>query len=63
MLATILTIGNEVVSGDVTNTNASWLAQRLEALGVRVVLTAAVPDEVGAIAAFIKRERESVDYL
>jgi molybdenum cofactor synthesis domain-containing protein len=63
MLAAILTIGNEVVSGDVTNTNAAWLAQRLESLGVRVVLTAAVPDEVGAIAAFITRERVSVDHL
>jgi len=42
--AAILTIGNEVVSGDVTNTNAAWLAQRLESLGVRVVIAAAVPD-------------------
>ena len=42
----VLTIGNEVVSGDVANTNAAWLAQRLESLGVRVVLAAAVPDEI-----------------
>src|SRR5690349_823188 len=47
--AALLTIGNEVVSGDVVNTNASWLSQRLESLGVRVVLAAAVPDEVDAI--------------
>jgi molybdenum cofactor synthesis domain-containing protein len=61
--ATILTIGNEVVSGDVTNTNATWLAQRLESLGVDVVLTAAVRDEIDTIADFIRRERPRVDHL
>ena len=34
--AAILTIGNEIVSGDIENTNASWLARRLEGLGVAV---------------------------
>ena len=43
--AAILTIGNEVVSGDIPNTNATWLAQRLETLGVHVALSAAVPDD------------------
>jgi nicotinamide-nucleotide amidase len=63
MLAAILTIGNEVVCGDVQNTNATWLAQRLEALGVRIVLTASVPDEVEMIAEFIRRERDRVAHL
>ena len=58
--AAILTIGNEVVSGDVPNTNATWLAQRLESLGVRVVLAAAVPDELEAIGDVLRRERERV---
>jgi len=38
VIAAILTIGNELVSGDVANSNASWLAQRLEARGIKVVL-------------------------
>jgi nicotinamide-nucleotide amidase len=63
VLGAILTIGNEVVSGDVQNTNANWLAQRLEALGVRIVLSAAVPDEIDAIAEFVRRERGRVDRL
>ena len=63
MRAAILTIGNEVTSGDVMNTNATWLAQRLESLGVRVVLAAAVPDESAAIGDFIRRERVRVDHL
>jgi molybdenum cofactor synthesis domain-containing protein len=63
VLAAILTIGNEVVSGDVPNTNAVWLGQRLEALGVRIALAASVPDEIDTIAEFIRRERERVDHL
>ena len=63
VLAEILTIGNEVVSGDVQNTNATWLAQRLESLGVRIALTASVPDEIEAIADFVRREHGRVDFL
>ncbi len=48
--AAILTIGNEIVSGDVANTNATWLAKRLEQLGVRVRSIAALPDEIDEIA-------------
>ena len=61
--ATILTIGNELVSGDVPNTNGSWLARRLAPLGVSVRLIAAVPDEIEAIAAFIRAEAPLADFL
>ncbi len=63
MLAAILTIGNELVSGDVENTNASWLARELEGLGVKVVLTAAIPDDLERIVTFIQREGPLVDHL
>ena len=55
--ATILTIGNELVSGDVANTNGSWLAKRLERLGVRVRLLAALPDEIETVAEELRGER------
>jgi nicotinamide-nucleotide amidase len=61
--AAILTIGNELVSGDVPNTNGSWLARRLAPLGVSVRLIAAVPDEIEAIADFVRREAPLVDFL
>lgn len=61
--AAILTIGNELVSGDVPNTNASWLAKRLAPLGVAVRLTAALPDEVDTIAEFVRAEAPRVDFL
>lgn len=61
--AAILTIGNELVSGDVANTNGAWLAKRLEELGVAVKLIAALPDEIDRIAAFVRSEARAVDFL
>jgi molybdenum cofactor synthesis domain-containing protein len=61
--ASILTIGNELVSGDVPNTNASWLARRLAPLGVEVRLTAALPDEIDTVAEFVRAEAARVDVL
>ena len=61
--ASILTIGNELVSGDVPNTNASWLAQRLAPLGVSVRMLAALTDEIDEIAEFVRAEAPRVDFL
>jgi molybdenum cofactor synthesis domain-containing protein len=61
--AVVLTVGNEIVSGDTENTNASWLARRLATLGAPVVLIAAVRDEVETIAAFLRAEGPRVDYV
>jgi molybdenum cofactor synthesis domain-containing protein len=61
--ASILTIGNELVSGDVPNTNASWLARRLAPLGVEVRLAAALPDEIDVVADFVRTEAPRVDFL
>ncbi len=60
---TILTIGNELVSGDVPNTNGSWLAKRLEALGVSVTMIASLPDEIDRIASFVRTYALSADFL
>jgi nicotinamide-nucleotide amidase len=61
--AAILTIGNELTSGDVADTNGTWLAHRLERIGVTVTLLAAVPDEIDAVARFIRREAPEVDVV
>ncbi len=54
--AAIVTIGNELVSGDVENTNGSWLARQLAELGVGVRLIAVLPDDVEQIAAFVREQ-------
>ena len=61
--AAILTIGNELVSGDVVDTNGAWLAHRLERLGVSVSILAAVPDDIDVVARFVRDEAPDVDFV
>jgi molybdenum cofactor synthesis domain-containing protein len=61
--AAIVTIGNELLSGDVENTNGSWLARRLEAVGADVRLIAVLPDEVEEIALFLREQAERSDVV
>jgi nicotinamide-nucleotide amidase len=51
----ILSIGTELTRGEIDNTNASWLAARLVALGLEVVSIEAAPDEAALIAASLER--------
>ena len=44
MEAALLTIGTEITSGEITNTNSVWLSERLEALGFPIVAQVSVPD-------------------
>jgi nicotinamide-nucleotide amidase len=61
--ADILTGGNEIVSGDTENTNASWLARRLAGLGIDVRLIAAIHDDIEEIAEFLRVEAPRVDHV
>jgi molybdenum cofactor synthesis domain-containing protein len=61
--AAILTIGNELLSGDTENTNGTWLARRLEALGVAVRLIAVLPDEIDQVAGFLRTEAARADVV
>jgi nicotinamide-nucleotide amidase len=61
--AAIVTIGNELVSGDTIDTNAPWLAKRLETLGVAVQLLVAVPDDVPRIADVVREQAAAADVV
>jgi molybdenum cofactor synthesis domain-containing protein len=61
--AAVLTIGNELLSGDVENTNGSWLARRLEAAGINVRLIAVVPDEIEEIATTLRGQADRADLV
>src|SRR6476659_6635230 len=61
--ASIVTIGNELLSGDTVNTNAAWLAQQLEELGVVVTLMASLPDEIERVAEFVRTESDRADIV
>jgi len=45
MKAHLLTIGDELLLGQTTNTNAAWLGERLSLLGIQVTRTVTVGDE------------------
>ncbi len=61
--AGILTVGDELLAGDVENTNATWLAAQLTERGVDVREIRTVPDEVDPIAAAVRTFAESFDYV
>ena len=61
--AAIVTVGNEILSGDVENTNASWLARRLADLGVEVSLIAVLADEIEGVAAFVREQAAAADVV
>jgi nicotinamide-nucleotide amidase len=55
MSAAVLCIGTELTRGELVNTNASWLAERLTALGVEVAELAVVDDDRVRIAHALRR--------
>jgi nicotinamide-nucleotide amidase len=63
MTAAILCIGTEVVRGEIVNTNASWLGDRLASLGFDVAAADTVPDETSRIEAALGRLGEAHDVL
>ncbi len=61
--AIILTVGDEITSGEVENTNGAWLAQQLGELGLPVRMLAAVCDDADEIAAFVRERRDGCEVL
>ena len=49
MKAELISIGDELLIGQVVNTNASWMAVELNKIGIRVVQITAISDEKSAI--------------
>jgi FAD synthetase len=50
LTAALVVIGNEILSGKVTDTNTPFLARELRALGVALERVIVIPDEVSLIA-------------
>jgi nicotinamide-nucleotide amidase len=55
MTAAILSIGTELTRGEIVNTNASWLAAELTALGFDVPETVTIDDDPARIVAALRR--------
>ena len=61
--AGIVLIGNEILSGKITDANASYLCKELRALGVEVRKISVIPDEVELIAAEVREFSRSHDVV
>jgi molybdenum cofactor synthesis domain-containing protein len=61
MEVAVVTVGDELLSGDTVNTNAAWLCERLDRRGVAVRRVTVVPDDVGAIARVVNEYRAEYD--
>ncbi len=48
MIAEVISIGDELTSGQRLDTNSQWLSERLGELGVRVVYHSTVADDLEA---------------
>ncbi|KPN31136.1 competence damage-inducible protein A [Halolamina pelagica] len=57
----IVTVGDELLTGDTENTNATWLCARLDDRGVTVERVTTVPDRVGDIARVVNEYHAEYD--
>jgi molybdenum cofactor synthesis domain-containing protein len=61
--AGILLIGNEILSGKITDANASYLCRELRGLGVEVRRISVIPDEIDTIAAEVAALSSAYDVV
>lgn len=61
--AALVIIGNEILSGKLTDLNAPFLLKELFGLGVGVRRVTTIPDEVDVIAAAVREAADSADFV
>jgi len=63
MSTIVVTVGNEILSGHIQDTNTRWLAQRLFYLGEDLERVVIIGDDRDALSGQIRAYIDSVDYL
>jgi nicotinamide-nucleotide amidase len=63
MIAELITVGDELLIGQVINTNASWMAKALNECGVDVRQITSVSDTAGEITRALKEAEERADLI
>jgi molybdenum cofactor synthesis domain-containing protein len=61
MRVAVVTVGDELLSGDTVNTNAAWLCDRLDERGVSVDRITTIPDRIADIARVVNEYRAEFD--
>ena len=59
----MVAVGDELLLGDIVNGNAAWLGAELAAVGVPVVHSSMVGDDLDRIVAAVRRAREDADVV
>lgn len=63
MLAEIITIGDEILIGQIVDTNSAWMAQQLNAIGIRVKQISSVSDDRDHILKAVKEASQRADVV
>jgi molybdenum cofactor synthesis domain-containing protein len=61
MQVALVTVGDEVLAGDVVNTNAAWLGRQLTARGATVARAITVPDDVDVVVEAVREYSGAFD--
>jgi molybdenum cofactor synthesis domain-containing protein len=61
MQVALLTVGDEILTGDIENTNATWLARQLTERGVSVTRIITVPDDADVIESTVREWSDAFD--
>ena len=63
MQAEIISIGTELLMGELTDTNASWIAERLPALGIQLQWVSIIGDDLGMLTDAFRRGMARSDII
>ena len=63
MKVSIVTIGDEILIGQIVDTNSAWIAQRLNEVGLQVHEIYSIPDAENAILRTLKRAAKLTDIV
>ena len=63
MLAEIITIGDEILIGQIIDTNSAWMAQQLNTVGIRIKQISSVSDNREHILSALKEASERADLI
>ena len=59
----IISVGNEILSGDIVNTNATYMAKKLSQRGHRIIRIIVVPDVIEDIAEEVRNASKKADFV
>ena len=63
MTAEIISVGTELLLGNILNTNAQYLSRELAALGITVRRQSTIGDNHGRLADFVNEAKQRCDLL